>query len=37
MIKYEKNPKLIEIYKQRMGEYLGRAEYLKKVAINKEE
>jgi len=37
MIKYEKNPKLIEIYKQKMGEYLERAEYLKKTVIKKED
>src|SRR5947208_2580321 len=31
----EKNPKLIDIYKQKMGEYLERAEYLKKTVLNK--
>mmetsp|Transcript_34249 Transcript_34249/g.33485 ORF Transcript_34249/g.33485 Transcript_34249/m.33485 type:complete len:126 (+) Transcript_34249:23-400(+) len=34
MIKYEKNPKLIEIYKQKMIEYMERAEYLKKSVLN---
>jgi hypothetical protein len=31
----EKNPKLSEIYKQKMAEYFERAEYLKKTVINK--
>lgn len=35
MIKYEKNPKLIDIYKQKMGEYFERAEYLKKTVLTK--
>mmetsp|Transcript_15978 Transcript_15978/g.15386 ORF Transcript_15978/g.15386 Transcript_15978/m.15386 type:complete len:255 (+) Transcript_15978:157-921(+) len=34
MLKYEKNPKLIEIYKQKMVEYMERAEYLKKSVLN---
>mmetsp|Transcript_23429 Transcript_23429/g.17887 ORF Transcript_23429/g.17887 Transcript_23429/m.17887 type:complete len:150 (+) Transcript_23429:31-480(+) len=37
MVKYEKNPKLIEIYKQKMYEYMERAEYLKKTVLNKQE
>jgi len=35
MIKYEKNPKLVEIYKQKMNEYMERAEYIKKNTFNK--
>lgn len=31
MIKFEKNPKLVEIYKERMGEYMARAEQIKKT------
>ena len=31
----EKNPKLIEIYKQKMSEYFERAEYLKKGVLSK--
>ncbi len=31
----EKNPKLTEIYKQKMGEYFERAEYLKKTVLTK--
>lgn len=37
MIKYEKNTKLVDIYKTRMGEYLERAEYIKKTVLNKAE
>lgn len=33
----EKNPKLVDIYKQKMGEYLERAEYLKKTVIKKDD
>ena len=29
----EKNPKLIEIYKQKTSEYFERAEYLKKTVL----
>jgi hypothetical protein len=32
----EKNPKLIDIYKQKMAEYFERAEYLKKGVLAKE-
>ena len=32
----EKNPKLIEIYKQKAGEYLDRAAYLKKQVLTPE-
>jgi hypothetical protein len=32
----EKNPKLVDIYKQKMSEYLERAEYLKKTVLNKD-
>lgn len=32
----EKNPKLIEIYKQKMSEYFERAEYIKKSVIKKD-
>lgn len=31
----EKNPKLTEIYRQKMNEYFERAEYLKKTVLNK--
>ena len=31
----EKNSKLVEIYKQKMTEYMDRAEYLKKTVLNK--
>jgi hypothetical protein len=31
----EKNPKLIDIYKQKMSEYFERAEYLKKGVLSK--
>lgn len=37
MIKYEKNTKLVDIYKQKMGEYLERAEYLKKTVLKPNE
>jgi len=33
MIKYEKNANLIALYKQKMGEYFERAEYIKKTVI----
>jgi hypothetical protein len=31
----EKNPSLTKIYKDRMQQYLTRAEYIKKTALNK--
>jgi vacuolar protein-sorting-associated protein 4 len=33
MIKYEKNANLVAMYKQKMGEYFERAEYIKKTVI----
>ena len=33
MIKYEKNTNLVGLYKQKMGEYFERAEYIKKTVI----
>jgi vacuolar protein-sorting-associated protein 4 len=33
MIKYEKNQSLVTLYKQKMGEYFERAEYIKKTVI----
>ena len=33
----EKNPKLTEIYKQKMAEYFERAEYLKKTVLTKQD
>jgi len=35
LIKYEKNPKLTEVYRQKMGQYMQRAEYIKKTVLDK--
>ena len=31
----EKNPQLVKIYKDRMAQYLNRAEYIKKTVLDK--
>lgn len=33
MIKFEKNPNLVQVYKTKMQEYFNRAEYIKKQVI----
>jgi len=33
MVKYEKNPNLQSVYKDKMRQYLDRAEYIKKTAL----
>jgi len=35
LIKFEKNPQLVKIYKDRMAQYLNRAEYIKKTVLDK--
>jgi hypothetical protein len=31
----EKNPQLVKIYKERMAQYMSRAEYIKKTVLDK--
>jgi hypothetical protein len=31
----EKNPQLVKIYKERMTQYMSRAEYIKKTVLDK--
>jgi spore coat protein CotF len=35
MFAVEKNPQLTKIYKDRMSQYLNRAEYIKKTVLDK--
>lgn len=35
LIKYEKNQALVKIYKDKMGQYMSRAEYIKKTVLDK--
>ena len=35
LIKFEKNPKLKELYSNKMDEYMKRAEYIKKTVLDK--
>lgn len=35
MIKYEKNQALVKVYKDKMAQYMGRAEYIKKQVLDK--
>lgn len=34
LIKFEKNPSLVKLYKEKMGQYLQRAEYIKKTVLD---
>jgi len=34
LIKFEKNPALVKLYKEKMGQYLQRAEYIKKTVLD---
>lgn len=34
LIKFEKNPQLVKLYKEKMGQYLQRAEYIKKTVLD---
>jgi len=35
LIKFEKNPSLVKLYKDKMSQYMGRAEYIKKTVLDK--
>jgi len=35
LIKFEKNPQLVKLYKDKMGQYMSRAEYIKKTVLDK--
>lgn len=35
LIKFEKNPSLVKLYKDKMGQYMNRAEYIKKTVLDK--
>lgn len=34
LIRFEKNPQLVKLYKEKMGQYLQRAEYIKKTVLD---
>lgn len=34
LIKFEKNPQLVKLYKEKMSQYLQRAEYIKKTVLD---
>lgn len=35
LIKYEKNQQLVKVYREKMDQYMGRAEYIKKTVLDK--
>jgi hypothetical protein len=35
LIKFEKNPSLKKLYTDKMGQYMSRAEYIKKTVLDK--
>lgn len=35
LIKYEKNQQLVKVYREKMGQYMSRAEYIKKNVLDK--
>lgn len=35
LIKYEKNNALVKVYREKMDQYMSRAEYIKKTVLDK--